>query len=71
MVFDSKQFQIRKDQVAIAKWTGPKDEVTLGELLRLFIRERWRGQLQVNFPGNGGINDIVFTEKPSVIKPEE
>lgn len=61
--FNSKQFEIKREDQAIAKWTGPKDDETLAQLLALFRRERWRGQLVINYPGNGGINDVVFTER--------
>ena len=61
--FDSKQFEIKREDQAIARWTGPKDEATLAQLIALFIREKWKGRFEVNFPGNGGINDVVFTER--------
>jgi len=63
MAFDSKQFEIKREDSAIAKWTGPKDNGTLAELICLFRRENWRGQFVVNFPGNGGVNDVIFTER--------
>lgn len=65
MAFDTKQFSIKKEEVATAKWLGPKDDSSLAKLLGLFRREKWRGQLQINYVGNGGINDVVFTERPS------
>lgn len=71
MVFDSKQFQVKKSEVAIAKWLGSKDDDTLAELLKLFRRELWKGQLQINYVGNGGINDVIFTEKPSPMRVTE
>ncbi len=61
--FDSKQFEIKREDQAIARWTGPKDETTLVQLLDLFRKERWRGQLVVSYSGNGGISDVVFTER--------
>ena len=61
--FDSKQFEIKREDQAIARWTGPKDDETLAQLLELFRREKWRGQLVVNYSGNGGVSDIVFTER--------
>jgi hypothetical protein len=63
MPFDSKQFEIKREDQAIARWKGPKDFETLCNLLRLFITERWRGHLEIDFPGNGGVNDVVFTER--------
>lgn len=61
--FDSKQFEIKREDQAIARWTGPKDDATLAQLLELFRREKWRGQLVVSYSGNGGVSDIVFTER--------
>ena len=61
--FDSKQFEIKREDQAIARWTGPRDIETLAQLLTLFIGEKWRGHLQIDFPGNGGVNDVVFTER--------
>jgi hypothetical protein len=61
--FDSKQFEVKREDQAIAKWTGPKDEATLAQLIALFIREKWRGQFVISFPGNGGVNDVIFTER--------
>ena len=37
--FDSKQFEIKREDQAIARWTGPKDDATLVQLLDLFRRE--------------------------------
>ena len=61
--FDSKQFEIKREDQAIARWTGPKDDATLVQLLDLFRKERWRGQLSISYAGNGGVSDIVFTER--------
>lgn len=69
-MFDTKQFVIRKEQVAVAQWTGEKDDKTLAQLLALFRREKWRGQFQINYPGNGGVQSVIFTEKPSATPVE-
>lgn len=60
--FDSKQFEVKLQGHAIATWTGPKDDATLARLLELIRREKWRGQLQVNYSGNGGVSTVIFTE---------
>lgn len=60
--FDSKQFEIKRSDMAVGTWKGPKDTDTLANLIKLFREEKWRGQFVVNFPGNGGVNDVVFTE---------
>jgi hypothetical protein len=62
-VFDSKQFEVKREDMAVAKWTGPKDDATLTNLLELFRREKWRGQFVISYPGNGGVADAVFTER--------
>jgi hypothetical protein len=70
-MFDTKQFVIKKESVAVARWTGEKDDLTLSQLLALFRREKWRGQFQINYPGNGGIQSVIFTEKPSATKTDD
>jgi hypothetical protein len=60
--FDSKQFEIRREDVAIATWVGPKDDVTLAKLIELFRLEKWRGNFVISF-SQGGVNGVVFTEK--------
>jgi len=61
--FDSKQFEVKREDQAIAKWVGPKDDVTLGQLLALFRIEKWKGQFTISYSGNGGVSDVVFTER--------
>lgn len=61
--FDSKQFEVKREDQAIARWTGPKDDITLAQLLDLFRREKWKGQLSISYSGNGGVSDVVFTER--------
>lgn len=47
---------------AIARFLGPRDQGTVVNLLQFVIHEKWRGQLVINFTGNGGIQDVVFSE---------
>jgi hypothetical protein len=61
--FDSKQFEIKREDQAIAKWVGPKDDATLCQLLELFRDEHWRGELVISYPGNGGVSNVIFTER--------
>jgi hypothetical protein len=61
--FDSKQFEIKREDQAVATWKGPKDSGTISQLLALFLREKWKGEFIVSFPGNGGIGNVVFTER--------
>ena len=62
-MFDSKQFDIKREDQAIATWTGPKDDATLAELLTVFRQEKWRGQFVISYSGNGGVTSVVFTER--------
>ena len=52
--FDSKQFEVKREDQAIARWIGPKDDTTIAQLLDLFRREKWKGQLVISYAGNGG-----------------
>jgi hypothetical protein len=61
-VFDSRQFEVKLQGHAIATWKGLRDNSTLGKLLDLIRREKWKGQLQVNFGGDGGVSSVIFTE---------
>ena len=56
------EFDVKLQGHAIAKWNGEKDESTIAKLFAFFRREKWRGQFVINFPGNGGVNDVTFTE---------
>jgi hypothetical protein len=56
------EFDVKLQGHAIAKWEGAKDETTIGKLFTFFRASKWRGRFEVNFPGNGGVNDVVFTE---------
>lgn len=69
--FDSKQFEVKREDQAIARWTGPKDAETLAQLIALFITEKWKGHFSVAFPGNGGVNEVVFTERKPRRIPED
>ena len=62
MAFDPK-FDVKMDAQATAKYLGPKDDNSLSDLISFFRKERWRGALVINWPGNGGVNDVVFTER--------
>lgn len=65
------EFDVKLQGHAIAKYLGPKDSASLSALLDFFRKEKWRGQLQVNFPGNGGINDLSFTEVRRMVEEKE
>lgn len=71
MAFDSKQFDVKFQGHAIATWRGAKDDATLTQLLKLVRNEKWRGQLQINYTGNGGVTGVVFTEVRRMTEEKE
>ena len=60
--FDSKQFEVKREDQAIARWIGPKDDETIAQLLDLFRREKWKGQLVISMPEMVVVSDVVFTD---------
>jgi len=56
------EFDVQYQGRARAIWRGPKDPATLVKLFEFFRKEKWRGRLEVQYPGNGGINEIAFDE---------
>ena len=63
------EFDIKLRGHAIARYRGPKDDV--GKLHEFFRHEKWRGQMIVNYPGNGGVNDIIFDEIRNMSEEKE
>ncbi len=61
MSFDP-EFDVKLQGHAIAKYLGDKSAANVAQLYQFFRGKKWRGKLEINFPGNGGVNDIVFTE---------
>jgi hypothetical protein len=55
-------FDVKLQGHAIATYRGPKSADMVAKLYEYFRKEKWRGQFVINFPGNGGVNDMVFTE---------
>jgi hypothetical protein len=70
-IFDTKQFSVRLQGHAIATWLGPRDNATIGRVLDLIRREKWKGQLQVDFGGDGGVSSIIFTEVRRMVETKE
>lgn len=56
------EFSLKMEGRCYARYLGPKDPDSIRELYDFLRREKWRGQLQINMVGNGGVNDIVFDE---------
>ena len=57
------KFSIKMEGRAYARYLGPRDPDSLSQLVDWCKREKVRGQLQINFTGNGGITDVVLDEK--------
>lgn len=53
-----------------ARFKGPKTSETVAQLFDWLKANRWRGCLQINFPGNSGVQDIVFAETPKRLVEE-
>ena len=56
------QMEMKMEGHCRARWTGSKDVKTIAELFEFYRTEGWRGQWVINFPGNGGVTEIIFTE---------
>jgi hypothetical protein len=63
------EFDIKMQGHAIATWTGAKDHETIRKLFEFFRINKWRGKFEVNFPGNGGVNTVQFTEVRRMTEP--
>lgn len=55
-------FDVKLQGHAIATYKGPTDAASMGKLWDYLRKQGWRGQLVCNFPGNGGIQNVIFTE---------
>lgn len=65
------EFEIKSMGHVTAEFKGPKTSENIAQLFEWFKREKWRGCWQINFPGNGGVNSIVFAETPKRLVIEE
>ena len=62
MIDLTSQFSIQQGKHTFARYTGARDPESI-HALYIFIRQhRWRGKLFINFTGDGGITDIIFTD---------
>ena len=65
------EFSIRMEGRAYARYLGPRDPESIRELFLWCKREKVRGQLQINFTGNGGVTDIILDEKRRMSEDKE
>lgn len=55
------QYDIKYEGHARSKFKIDKSEV--GALNAFMLEKKWKGELTITYPGNGGISLIVFDEK--------
>jgi hypothetical protein len=71
------EFHLTLQGHAIAKYLGPRSpkdaeyDNHIERLHEFFRAKKWKGQLVINYPGNGGVNDIVFTEVRRMTEEKE
>lgn len=54
------QFTVKMEGRAISEFSTREDLTTLAGWLK---HNKWRGELKLQFAGNGGITSVVFEEK--------
>lgn len=65
------EFQIKIMGGVTAEFTGKKTTENIVNIVEWIKREKWIGCLEINCPGNGGLNSIIFREKPKrLVEPE-
>lgn len=67
MIDFTSQFALQRGKHTFARYTGPCDEETIRNLYIFIRRVQWRGQLYINFSGNGGVTNIIFTDDTKLI----
>lgn len=60
-------FDTRMEAVATSQFSGKESLDMLTTWLRL---NKWRGELRITFPGNGGVSSVCFTEKVSMTEAQ-
>lgn len=64
------EFDIKSMGHITAEYKGAKTPENMARLYEWIRKEKWRGCLQINFVGNGGVNSIVFAETPKRLLDE-
>ena len=70
MTFDPK-FEIRMQGQVTAEFTGKKTTENIAAVVDWIKAEKWRGCLEINVPGNGGVNTVIFREAPKRLEETE
>jgi hypothetical protein len=62
------EFEIKATGHVTATFKGTATPAHIANVVEWVKRQQWRGVLQINYVGNGGINSIVFAESPKALK---
>jgi hypothetical protein len=64
------EYEVKATGHVVAKFKLPATPENIAQLAEWLKREKWRGALIANFPGNGGIADMQFAETPKVLRED-
>lgn len=53
-----------------ATFSGPKTTEEIAKVVDWIRAKGWRGCLQLNLPGNGGVNSVIFAESPKALRDD-
>lgn len=53
-----------------ATFNVPKTPAEIAKVVDWIRGKGWKGCLQINMPGNGGINSVVFAESPKALRED-
>lgn len=68
MIDLTEQFVIHeRGKHTLARYTGPRDPESIHSLYIYLRQQQWRGMLNINFTGNGGVTDITFTDDKRLV----
>ncbi len=62
------EFTIKATGHVVAEFTCDRTSANIAHIFDWIRREKWKGCLQINFPGNGGVNNVVFAESPKPLR---
>lgn len=61
-------FTVKATGHVVAEFTCDRTSTNLAKIFDWIKKEQWRGCLQVHFPGNGGVNSVLFAESPKPLR---
>lgn len=59
------EFEIKLEARAVSKFSPKGDVKVLVDFLRA---QKWKGRLSLDFPGNGGIQTVMFEETRKMVE---